>query len=468
MKYFLYIFSIIFCFPSLAYGQNLSKKSTPPNIIIYLADDQNVWDYGVYGNNQVDTSNYDQLVREGMQFSNAYTAQAICAPSRSQLFTGLFPIKNGCMANHLPVKNVDDINDYFRELGYDVILAGKGHIKPFSVFNWTKFFPTSKNRALPIEDVKKFIEKTSKPYCVIFASDLPHGPFPKKNEYLDKPLNFDPSSNNNVSKIGKFKSGYYQNIKQDNDQLGRVFSMLKELSIFNDIVFMYMSDHGLKGKWSVRETGLKIPLVVRWPGKVKANSQNNKLVTMVDVLPTLIDLAGGDLTNKTDGISFSALLFGSESKIRDYVYGISTRQNIQSCYVFPSRSVRNSRYKYIRNYNALEVMNQNLGANSKVNAFIKRGANAFPSVPFEELYDLLNDPFEHHNLANDTKHTTTKETLAKELTSWMVNQQDFLVSHKMPLIRPTLHPLDRNSKWNNPDSTLIGTLSEEDYIELHY
>ena len=159
MNYFLCIFLFIFSIPTLTYGQNLSKKSTPPNIIIYLADDQNVWDYGVHGNNQVDTSNYDQLVREGMQFSNAYTAQAICAPSRSQLFTGLFPMKNGCMANHLPVKNVDDINDYFKEIGYEVVLAGKGHIKPSSVFNWTKFFPISKNRALPVEDVKKFIEK---------------------------------------------------------------------------------------------------------------------------------------------------------------------------------------------------------------------------------------------------------------------------------------------------------------------
>jgi uncharacterized sulfatase len=113
-------------------------------------------------------------------------------------------------------------------------------------------------------------------------------------------------------------------------------------------------------------------------------------------------------------------------------------------------------------------MDQNLGSNSNVNAFIKRGANAFPNVPFEELYDLLNDPFEHHNLANDTEHFSIKETLAKELTSWMVNQQDFLVSHKMPLITPTLHPLDRNSKWNKPESILIGTLSKEDYIELHY
>ena len=118
-------FSYTFIFPVLLFSiliqsQDLSNTS-PPNIIIYLADDQNAWDYGIHGNDQVDTSNYDRLVREGIFFSNAYTAQAICAPARSQLFTGLFPIRNGCMANHLPVKKLKDINDYFNDLGWFLV-----------------------------------------------------------------------------------------------------------------------------------------------------------------------------------------------------------------------------------------------------------------------------------------------------------------------------------------------------------
>ena len=175
-------FSNAFLFPVLLFSfliqaQELNETS-PPNIIIYLADDQNAWDYEIHGNDQVDTSHYDRLVREGMSFTNAYTAQAICAPSRSQLFTGLFPVRNGCMANHLPVKKVKDINDYFSDLGYDVILAGKGHIKPSTVFNWTHFYHTVENRLLPINKVKKYIQNATKPFCIIFASDLPHGPYP--------------------------------------------------------------------------------------------------------------------------------------------------------------------------------------------------------------------------------------------------------------------------------------------------
>ena len=84
-----------FIFPALLFsfliqGQKSGLTSTP-NIVIYLADDQNAWDYKIHGNDQVDTSNYDRLVREGMSFSNAYTAQAICAPSRSQKDFDIFP-----------------------------------------------------------------------------------------------------------------------------------------------------------------------------------------------------------------------------------------------------------------------------------------------------------------------------------------------------------------------------------------
>jgi uncharacterized sulfatase len=454
-------------FSFLTHGQAADDAPTP-NIFIYLADDQNAWDYEIHGNDQVDTSHYDRLVREGMSFTNAYTAQAICAPSRSQLFTGLFPVRNGCMANHLPVKKVKDINDYFSDLGYEVILAGKGHIKPTNVFNWTHFYHTNENRLLPLNKVKKYIQKATKPFCIIFSSDLPHGPYPKQNNYSDKPLDYDPSVKNPTHNIALNKSGYYQNIEDDNAQLGSVLSMLSSETVLDDALFMYMSDHGLKGKWSVRETGIKIPMVVRWPGRVVPKTQSDRFVTIADVLPTLVHTAGGGDIEAIDGRSFLPLLFGDDKPIRDYVYAISTRQNIQKCQIFPSRSVRGTRYKYIRNFNAMEVMDQNLGDNPAVNAFIKLGAQAFKHVPYEELYDLQNDPYEHHNLASNTKFNKIKEELAQELVRWMTQQDDFLITHTMPLIKPTLHPLDRTSKWNKPDKALLGTLTDEDYMEVHY
>ena len=124
--------------------QYKEKTDNPPNIFIYISDDQNQWDYGAYGNPEVSTTAADRLAKEGIKFNNAYTAQAVCSPSRSQLFTGLYPIKNGCMANHLPIKNVKEINDYLQPLGYDVVLAGKGHIYPNEKFNWSHFLEKKK------------------------------------------------------------------------------------------------------------------------------------------------------------------------------------------------------------------------------------------------------------------------------------------------------------------------------------
>jgi len=468
-NHFRYQFFLLFLLFSIAFDSfSQYTSNSKPNIFIYIADDQNSWDYEIFGNKQVKTNNFDRLVQEGLRFSNAYTSQAVCAPSRSQLFTGLFPMKNGCFANHLPVKNVSDINDFMTELGYDVVLAGKGHIKPNSVFNWTRYFPTNSDRRIPIKKVEDFILNSQKPLCIIFSSDLPHGPYPKSNNYNNKPLDYDPSSKNTSSNIGYYKSGYYQNIEDDNDQLGKVLNMLGTVSNLDESVFIYISDHGLKGKWSVRETGLKIPMVIRWPNVIPNNTTNNKLISIVDILPTIVEVAGGKKIMSLDGKSLMPIIENSNVPFRDYIFGIATRQNIRKCFVFPSRSVRDKRYKYIVNFNAKDVVQDNLGPNEHVNYFIERGANEFLDVPFEELYDLEEDPYEHINLAQVESSLAIKQKLSAALNEWMISQGDVLVKYKMPIIKPTLHPLDRPSKWNNLEKDSHFTLSSNDYIPLHY
>ena len=467
MIYFLYKIYLTSILTGLTYGKYESKISTPPNIFIYISDDQNQWDYGVYGNPEVSTSGADRLAREGIKFNNAYTSQAICSPSRSQLFTGLYPIKNGCMANHLPVKNVKEINGLLQPLGYEVILAGKGHIYPSKKFNWSKFFGKEKSRQIPLNKVEDYIKSTNKPYCIIFSSDYPHGPYPKETSYLDMDLSHDPTTPRGKGQNSSFKAGYYQNIKDNNIQLEKTISMLSRLNVLDNGVFFYLSDHSLKGKWSVKETGLKIPLIVRWPKIIKKGISSNQIVSVIDILPTIIDLAGGK-SYGLDGKSFLSILKGKDKPIKDYVYGVATRQNIQKCYVFPSRSVRDKKYKYIKNFNSNEVVQNNLGDNEEVNKFIIRGSNAFKETPYEELYDLENDPYEHNNIAQIDSYQKIKEKLEVKLHDWMVEQGDFLITHKMPLIKPTFHPLDRISKFNKINPSLEGTLESKDYIPVHY
>ena len=442
------------------------QESKTPNIVFYLSDDQDLLDYGVYGNPNVQTSNADLLASEGMQFSNFYTGQAICAPSRSQIFTGMYPVKNGCMANHIGVKpDIKSITSLLKESGYEVVLAGKSHVKPNKVFDWTYYFPKVNNRHLPLEQIEDYLKNVNKPFCLIIASDYPHGPYPQTSNYSKADifkLPYDPSY------IGNHKPGYYQNIQDDNDQLGQVLNMVDNYGLRENTMFIYASDHGLSGKWSLKEQGLRVPFIIRWPGKIKPNTTSETLLTLVDVLPTMLEVSNTEIPSEIDGKSFLETLNGSKMKIHDYIFGVSTRQNIRECKIFPSRMIRGNRYKLIRNFNSVEVVNSNLGNNPVINEFAKIGAESFPNVPYEELYDLEKDPFQKVNLINNPKYKKIRNRLSVALENWMKSQEDFLLDNPISVLKPTLHPLDKNSKWNNVSDDLIGKLDEDDYVKLHY
>ena len=461
LTYYILLISLLYFNPFYA-----QQESKTPNIVFYLSDDQDLLDYGVYGNPNVQTSNADLLASQGMKFSNFYTGQAICAPSRSQIFTGMYPVKNGCMANHIGVKpNIKSITSLLKESGYEVVLAGKSHVKPNKVFDWTHYFTKINNRYLPLEQIDDYLKNVNKPFCLIIASDYPHGPYPQTSNYSKADifkLPYDPSY------IGNHKPGYYQNIQDDNDQLGQVLNMVDNYGLKENTMFIYASDHGLSGKWSLKEQGLRVPFIVRWPGKIKPNTTSETLLTLVDVLPTILEVSNTEIPSEIDGKSFLETLNGSKMKIHDYVFGVSTRQNIRECKIFPSRMIRGNRYKLIRNFNSVEVVNSNLGDNPVINEFAKIGAESFPNVPYEELYDLEKDPYQKVNLIDNPKYKKTRNILSVALENWMKSQEDFLLDNPISVLKPTLHPLDKNSKWNNVPDDLIGKLNDDDFVKLHY
>jgi N-sulfoglucosamine sulfohydrolase len=472
-KTLLFVLSLSF-FSFISTNSIDSKKISVkdrPNFIFYLADDQDKLDYGTYGNPNVDTKAVDKLASEGIKFNNFYTGQAICAPTRSQIFTGKYPVKNGCFVNHIGVKpNTETIITYLENEGYEVVLAGKSHVKPNSVFKWSKFLDlikigNSKQRYLPISKIDNYLSKVDKPFCLIIASTFPHGPYPKSNDYTNQDIFKLPYTGKNIP---NYKTGYYQNIKEDNYQINDILNIVDKHNLKNNSLFVYAADHGISGKWGLSEQGLKAPFIVRWPEMIKPNIQSDVILSFVDVVPTFLDIIGAQVSKDIDGLSFYKTLLGDENEIHDYIYGVSTMQNIQKCKVFPSRMIREKQYKYIKNFNSLEVFKDNMGENEIINKFIEIGARSFPNKPYEELYDLEKDPFQKNNLAKDNKHLQVKNSLELALEKWMISQDDILITNKMPLIKPTLHPLDRNSKWNKVSLELENKLNENDYIELHY
>jgi uncharacterized sulfatase len=451
-----------------------------PNIIFYLADDQDVYDYGCYGNEKVNTSAVDRLAKEGMLFNNAFTAQAICAPSRSQLFTGNYPLKNGCFANHTATKpDVKSVTEHMKSLGYEVVLAGKSHVKPNSVYQWDKEWePVPKKNVpreyIPLDSIEDYFKTAKKPFCMFITSKYPHGKyFDVKNPNAED-LKFYPFNAHKKSDKAYVKSraGYYRSIEEDNTQLENVLKFV-DTHLDKNTLFIYSADHGVSGKFTVKDIGLKVPFVVRWPKVIKAGSTSNQLIHYADVLPTFLEVAGGKTTENMDGKSMLPLFNGKDDEINTYVYGVRTNQNILNSEIFPSRMIRDKRYKYIRNFNALEVVEQNLTGKPNVDYFIKRGANAFKNEPFEELYDIQNDPFEKHNLANKPELKPVKEKLIKDLFSWMKSQNDFLNEEigNMPLITPKGNrgfKLDQDTPRRKIPDAIKNTLTQDDYTFIKH
>ena len=440
---------------------NISDK---PNFIFYLSDDQDQLDYSIYGNDLVESSAVEELASKGMVFNNFYTAQAICSPSRSQLLTGMYPVKNGCYANHIPVKsNISSITKYLKQAGYDVYLAGKSHVKPSSVFNWSHYFPLKDKRYFQLNKIKDFITNAKKPYCIFIASTFPHGPFINDQNYSKKDVLMQPYEDY----IPNFKPSYYSNIKKDNDQLQQILNIVDSVDNEN-IMFFYASDHGISGKWGVYEKGLRAPLVIRWPKNIKEGTRYDGLLSFVDIMPTILDIAGAEIPKDIDGKSFADVFINNNTQINKYVYGVGTKQNVRDAKIFPSRSIRDEKFKYIINFNSIEVYENNFTDNDILNQFIEIGAKAFPNTPYEELFDLSNDPYEKNNIANSKEFFSIKRKLNNELRKWMKDQNDFVDDGKIAIIKPTLHPLDKESKWTKVPEKLIGKIKDNNYIKSHY
>ncbi|MFP4845016.1 sulfatase [Winogradskyella sp. PE311] len=467
--------AIIFLSCITSSSQKKNNDDKKPNIIFYLADDQDVYDYGCYGNEKVNTAAVDRLAKEGMLFSNAFTAQAICAPSRSQIFTGQYPLKNGCFANHTATKpDVKSVTEHMKSLGYEVVLAGKSHVKPNSVYRWDKEWePVPKKDVpreyIPLDSIEDYFKTAKKPFCMFITSKYPHGKYfdvknPNAEDLKFYPFNAHKKSDKAYVKI---RAGYYRSIEEDNTQLENVLKFV-DTHLDKNTLFIYSADHGVSGKFTVKDIGLKVPFVVRWPKVIKAGSTSNQLIHYTDILPTFLEVARGKTTENMDGKSMLPLFNGKDDEINTYVYGVRTNQNILNSEIFPSRMIRDKRYKYIRNFNALEVVEQNLTGKPNVDYFIKRGANAFKNEPFEELYDIQNDPFEKHNLANKPELRSVKKKLIKDLFSWMKSQNDFLNEEKgnMPLITPKGNrgfKLDQDTPRRKIPDAIKNTLTQDDY-----
>jgi len=432
---------------NLAHAEPITK-SICPNFLVFIADDLNKEYFGCYGNEQTAAPTASRLAAEGMVFENAFTGQAICTPSRAMLYTGKYPLRNGAFMNHSQVyQGTRSVCHYLRDASYEVILCGKSHVNPADAFPWTITMdsvepagdPAMFTRpAMPLERLESYFSTKSKsnerPFCIMASSYYPHGEHPRNTNFTADTIRVTRFQKDNNS-TRKSEARFSQAIKNSDEELAQMLDLLEKYDLSKNTVVIFVSDHGRFGKWTVYDKGLNVPFIVRWPGVVKPGTRSHALISFADVLPTMLELAGAEPVENLDGKSFLRVLEGSVTTHQDYVFGVMTNQGIINTHVFPGRMIRSKRYKYIRNYNAMEVVERREKAGEDLSAFLRMGAEQHPGMPEEELFDILDDPEEQDNLAADPAYHATKARLKQKLQEWLVVQNDFLREEGyMPLL----------------------------------
>jgi arylsulfatase A-like enzyme len=332
--------------------QKAVTTSQPPNIVLILADDLGINDLGCYGRKDQVTPNLDRLAQQGVRFTCAYAAQAVCSPTRAAILTGKAPARlhltdwlpgrpntpsqlllQAVIEQQLPARE-KTLADRLKPLGYTSAVIGKWHLggkgslptdRGFDLYHpgRDQTTPSATEGGKGEYDLtaaaEKFIgDNKDRPFFLYLAHNNPHIPLAAKPELIEKHKH-------------AFNPVYAAVIETLDDCVGRVAAKLDALGLAANTLFIFTSDNGglhvlegprtpathndpyRAGKGHCYEGGLRVPLVVRWPGRVKPGQVLDVPVISTDWVPTLLTAAGAKVADKFDGVSLLELLTGGKA-----------------------------------------------------------------------------------------------------------------------------------------------------------
>lgn len=449
------IFLLIHCvyLSTIAYGQ----QSERPNILWIVSEDNSPF-IGAYGDSLATTPNIDQLAKQGIMFNNAYCTAAVCAPSRSTLITGMYPPSIGTenMTSEYPSPDfVRLFPAYLKQVGYYTTNNAKKHYNTVDqpeVWDESSKKATYKNR------------KEGQPFFAVFNIETSHEssifdnatkaemykqfgfPVPPELREADAPLRHDPERIPIPAYLPKTEEMkhdwalYYDRIEEMDKRVGDLLRELDEAGLAdNTIVFYYGDNGGVLGrsKRFMFESGLRIPLIVRFPSKYgdlnpygKAGSSTDRFVDFADFAPTVLNLAGVSLPGYFQGKPFLGSQINGD---KDVVFGFRGRMDERFDLV---RTIRKGRYRYVRNFFPNKPYGQHVQflwlAKSmqswereyhagKLNDIQSR---FFRPKPTEELYDVEQDPENIRNLADDPSYYRTLDSLRQNTRELLIRLND--------------------------------------------
>lgn len=449
-------------------GEIISGKETKqPNILLLTADDLAFESVGVFGCKIPGiTPNIDRLAQQGMLFRHAHVNTAVCQPCRQSWMTGRFPHNNGAEGFEPIDLDVPTLPEQLKGHGYvNGILGKEIHHQPVDRFFWD-FIPFkneqdrvwrnghSRDPELFHRYSAKFFELAKaqeKPFFLVANSHDPHRPF--IGSEIDArawgdnrpPVSreFDPDDIEmlgylpDIATVRKEVAQYYGNVYRCDQNLGGVLRALKESGLEEDTIVIFLSDHGAAFPFAKAQcyfNSTKTPLIVKWPGKIQPGAiDSTNFVTGVDLMPTMMDVAGLSPISGLDGVSFLPLLLGKNQPGRDYAF--ATFYQIFARKRYPMRCIQDSEFGYIYNFwaeHGTAMTGDSTGGltwkamleAAKTDPEIAKRVELYQFRVPEEFYDLREDPDGLHNLAGDPEYADELARFRKKMLEKMIQYDD--------------------------------------------
>ena len=419
----------------------LTAKTDRPNIVLFISDDHGWADSGAYGDAYINTPNIDRLANESMRFTNAFAASPLCSPSRCVIETGLMPHRNGGHKFGTPIKpNIKTMPEYLKQMGYYTAHIGKFHHTPNKQFPYDYI---NRNEKLASEFIWGYDK--SKPLFLVVCTHPPHTPWTKNTAYDPSKIKLPPNFVD-TPETRQDRANYYSDVSLMDSTLGDVLATVAKKGIKNNSLFVYTTDQGANwpfAKWCVYDGGLRVPFIVRWPGKIVPGSVTDAMISLADILPTFAQAAGNAPPESIDGRSLIPVLTGNAKTHRKLVFGTHTGNEnggpgiANHC---PARTIRTPIHRYVLNLSPDTTFTTHItGCKSgphylphwnswvekaKTDPRAKAIVQRYQHRPKEELYDLRKDPFEMNNLAGNPESSKLLKSLKKQLAEWCKIQGD--------------------------------------------
>jgi arylsulfatase A-like enzyme len=423
------------------------KSDEKPNILWIVTEDNSIHYMDLYKNGGAEMPAISQLANQGVVFNNAFSNAPVCSVARSTIITGVYAPRIGTQYHRkmskvkLP-KNIKPLPAYLNQAGYYTSNNAKedyNFIKENKVWDESSKKASYKNRkeGQPFFHVQNF-HNTHEGQLHFNSKQLTSA---LETNELDSimPFPFHPDT----PTFRYTQSLYYNHHKDVDKKIGKILKDLQDEGLMDNTIIFYYGDHGgvlPRSKGYLYETGLNVPMVVYVPEKwkhlnpFKIGSRTSTFVDFVDLVPTVLSLAGVNIPKGLDGTPFLGKnIDKTEIEKQNTTFGYADRFDEKYDLV---RSVRKGKYKYIRNYQPFNVdgiynfyrykmlaykewykLFQEGKLNDVQSQFFK------PRLP-EALYDIENDPYETQNLASSVEHQNKLLDLRSILNNHVMNQPD--------------------------------------------